>query len=63
MPRTLGVVRPNTETNRTLNASNYHMGDKYVKILCNGIKSAPDHFDQVNLRYNNLSSRSGEALR
>jgi len=45
MPRTLGVVRPNTEANKILDASNFHMGDKYVKILCNGIKSAPDHFD------------------
>lgn len=35
MPRTLGIIRPNTDNKKKmLDASNFCMGDKYAKMLC-----------------------------
>lgn len=64
MPRSLGITSPTSKNQpKVLDASNFYMGDKYAKVLCMGIRSVPDNYDQVNLKNNNLSSRSGEALR
>ncbi|CAD8081706.1 unnamed protein product [Paramecium primaurelia] len=62
MPRTLGLIRPNTNNNKILDASNFCMGDKYAKVLCSGVKLTLDYYEQLNLKNNNLTSRSSECL-
>lgn len=46
MPRTLGIIRPDTDNQRkTLDASNFGMGDKYAKVLCSGVKLALNYYE------------------
>jgi len=45
MPRTLGLIRPNTNNNKILDASNFCMGDKYAKVLCSGVKLTLDYYE------------------